>query len=106
MDLTHKFWALGGFFNRQARFFWDIIILKIRIIGFANKRVDLFTRLGRLAYMSHPQSGGGAPDVEALIADIKETEAEIKKAESDIILVTEKARTDRSEFFNVPVEKE
>ena len=84
---------------RQAGFFWDIIMLKIRIIGFANKRSDPFTSLGKTVYLSngsHDRDG----EKESLIAGIKDSEREIRDAEAAIVEVTGRAREDRRVYYS------
>ena len=99
MEILNKARRAASFAVRQLENFLAIVMLKIRIIGFANKRSDLFTRLGRVVYSAgdHPKEGatGSGP----LVDDIKEADREIREAEEAIIEVKEKARGDRARFF-------
>lgn len=67
----------------------EIIRLKLRIIGFSNKRSGLFTRLGETcsALMKTGADIASDEDVKSIQADILISENEISAAEKDIIAV-------------------
>ncbi len=67
----------------------EIIRLKLRIIGFSNKRSGLFTRLGETcsALMKSGSEVTDNEDIKSIQADILVTENEISMAEKDIIAV-------------------
>ncbi len=67
----------------------EIIRLKLRIIGFSNKRSGLFTRLGETcsALMKNGSDITDNEDIKSIQADILVTENEISRAEKDIIAV-------------------
>ena len=98
MSFFAKAGETAGFAVRQAGFFWSIIMLKIRIIGFANKRSDLFTSLGKAVYLSNGSSDRDG-EKESLIAGIKDSEREIREAEAAIVEVTGRAREDRRGYY-------
>jgi len=99
MCLMNKASEIGGFLARQARFFWEVVMLKIRIIGFANKRSDLFSRLGKVVYSSPSPIGERDAGVKKTIDEIKETDREIKDAEEALVEAKKIARRDRMEFM-------
>jgi hypothetical protein len=98
MNLVGKAGETARFVGRQAGFFWEIIMLKIKIIGFANKRSDLFTSLGKAVYSSNGHVGAGG-EKDALIGAIKDAEREIREAEEGILSVSGKAREDWREYY-------
>ena len=100
MDFLSKAGNAARFIVKQAEYFLEIIMLKIRIIGFANKRSDLFARLGRQVYSSRDDPGEGQAGSESLMAVIEETEREIREAEESITNVKEKARAGRGLFLS------
>jgi len=99
LEFLNKARLAGSFVVRQSEYFLAIVMLKIRIIGFANKRSDLFARLGRVVYSSGVHPKEGETGSRSLIEDIKEADREIREAEEAIIEVKEKARNDRAQFF-------
>jgi len=55
MNLSDEITEAGNFLGRQAGGFVDILKLKLKIIGFSNKRSNIFTRLGELSYKAQTE---------------------------------------------------
>ena len=106
MAVVERARRLGRLLVSQADFFWRIIILKIRIIGFANKRNDLFTHLGRTIFLHERDGAPGQPPANKIIKDIRETEREILEAEAGIDKTAGQAREERLEYFKTAENRE
>ena len=94
---------LAGLVTGQVSAFLDIFLLKLRIIGFDNKRSGLFTRLGEAVFRS---VNTGAPPLSdhpsnAIIEEIRESGAEITAAEEAIISRKTRARADYDNFLSL-----
>jgi len=94
--------SIGSIFSfcvKQLKVLVDIFLLKLRIIGFANKRNGLFAKLGETSYKSI-RSGGFEIDndqVRSFIKEIEEADGEISKAESEINRIKSAAQTHKAE---------
>ena len=71
---------------KQAKGYVEIVRLKLRIIGFSNKRSGLFTKLGEIVYRSRGESENVTPgsDTIRIIGEIENAEREIVDAEEAI----------------------
>ncbi len=94
---------IGSMFSfgvKQLKVLVDIFLLKLRIIGFANKRNGLFAKLGEVSYKLI-KSGGleiENDQVRSFIKEIEEADREILSAESEINKVKSAAQTHRAEY--------
>ena len=72
--------------TEQAKSYTEIVRLKLRIIGFSNKRSGLFTRLGEMVYRSRGERDEVTPgsDTLRIIGEIENAEREIVDAEEAI----------------------
>ena len=71
---------------KQAKGYIEIVRLKLRIIGFSNKRSGLFTRLGEMVYHVRGEREDVTPgaDTMRIIGEIENAEREIVDAEEAI----------------------
>jgi len=100
MGLRSHFRAYFLFYLKQLSGYLEIVMLKIKIIGFANKRSGLFTRLGETAYKS-AQRGSldlGADELQGWVREIEQAESEMAKAEEAINVKKSLAERQRAEF--------
>ncbi len=100
---------LSGLVVSQARGFIDISRLKLRILGFSNKRSGLMTKLGETAFKAMEAGSSITDDAEALrlVDQIREASDEITKAEDEINARKAKGLKERREFREkgVPVKE-
>ena len=106
MGIMEKVRGLAVFGIGQFSSYIDILKDKLRIIGFANKRSGLYTKLGEMTYksvkegsLSHDGDGFGG-----LIEEIELTGSEITDAENAINDKKTKSKSTRDEYW-VNVEK-
>lgn len=100
MDLNKDLKGMTGLAGRQAVGFVEVVKLKLRIIGFSNKKSGLLTRLGELALKSVDESKSLSDDDDAmkLVDEIREANNEITAAEEAINNRKEVDHKDREEF--------
>jgi len=86
MDLIETLKELLNFVASQASDFIEIVRLKLRIIGFSNKRSGLFTRLGELTYNAIAQNRPVSEDeeIKRLMEEARLAGDEISAAEEAI----------------------
>lgn len=101
MGLVDKARDAVDFGMSQVTGIVEILKLKLRIIGFADKRNGLFTRLGEMTYkMSKNGADPMADERSALcIEEIKKTELEISIAEDGINARKSATRLEREKFM-------
>ncbi|VAX19145.1 hypothetical protein MNBD_NITROSPINAE03-1799 [hydrothermal vent metagenome] len=101
MGLVDKARDAVGFGISQVTGFMKILKLKLRIIGFADKRNGLFMKLGEITYKA--SKNGADPIAQersaAYIEEIKMTELEISSAENDINKRKSKSGSERETFM-------
>ncbi len=101
MGLADKARDAVGFGISQVTGFMKILKLKLRIIGFADKRNGLFMKLGEITYKA--SKNGADPIVQersaSYIEEIKMTELEISSAENDINKRKSKSGLEREAFM-------
>jgi len=80
--------------------FVEVVRLKLRIIGFSNKRSGLFTKLGEMTYKAIRGNRPIAedPEIKRVVEEILLAEGEIADAEVSIEKRKEKALEDRERF--------
>ncbi|MBI4827763.1 MAG: hypothetical protein HY804_02955 [Nitrospinae bacterium] len=103
MSFKGRVTLLADLAVRQVSAFLDIFLLKLRIIGFDNKRSGLYTRLGEAVFRA---VNTGAPPLSdhpsnAIIEEIRESGAEITAAEDAIISRKTRARADYDNFLSL-----
>lgn len=103
MSFKGRVTLLADLAVRQVSAFLDIFLLKLRIIGFDNKRSGLYTRLGEAVFRS---VNTGVPPLSghvsnAIIEEIRESGAEINAAEEAIISRKTRARADYDNFLSL-----
>lgn len=101
MGLADKAKDAIDFGISQVTGFMEILKLKLRIIGFADKKSGLFSKLGEIIYKasqngSDPMADGRSA---ACIEEIKITELEIATAEDDINARKAQSRLERDKFM-------
>ena len=103
MGLADKARGALDFGISQATRFMEILKLKLRIIGFADKRNGLFTRLGEITYKASKNGADPMADERSAscIEEIKRTELEISTAEDDINVCKSKSKLEREKFMAV-----
>lgn len=86
----------------QASNYVEIIRLKLKIIGFSNKRSGLLTKLGELSYKVLGEEGdvGQSEEVKKLMDEVQLAESEISESEKDINRMRERAGSEREEFWS------
>lgn len=87
-------------FTSQAKGYIEVIRLKLRIIGFSNKRSGLFTRLGEAVYRQRGEREDITPGANTIkiIGDIENSEIEIVEAEKAINITKGKLTEEWQEF--------
>ncbi|VAX19960.1 hypothetical protein MNBD_NITROSPINAE02-1371 [hydrothermal vent metagenome] len=100
MDLNKDLKDVTGLAGRQALGFVEVIKLKLRIIGFSNKKSGLLTKLGELAYKSVDEKTSLADNDDAmkLVEEIRKASHEITTSEEAINKRKEVDHKDREEF--------
>jgi len=101
MGLADKSRAAFDFGLSQVTGFMEILKLKLRIIGFADKRNGLFTKLGEIIYKASKNGGDPKADERSAscIEEIKKTELEISTAEDNINERKSKSGLEREIFM-------
>ncbi|MBI5814953.1 MAG: hypothetical protein HZB29_05015 [Nitrospinae bacterium] len=86
MRLIEELQEAGAFAARQSKGFVEILKLKIRIIGFSNKRGNILTKLGEVSYKAISEGRQPHEDDNAkrLVEDIREAEREIATGDETI----------------------
>lgn len=100
MDIQREvgdYWEIAV---KQTIGFAEIIRLKIRILGFSNKRSSLMAKLGEAAFkgMDGGTSISDTSETTSIVSDINEADKEISTAEKTIIQRQEDGRKDREQF--------
>ena len=85
----------------QVTGFMKILKHKLRIIGFADKKNGLFSRLGEIIYKASQNGADPMADERSAscIEEIKITELEISTAEDDINRRKAESRLERDKFM-------
>ncbi len=88
----------------QISCFLEIVLLKLRMFGFADKRSVLMTKFGETLYKSHNNGEFKLTDdfVTKIANEIKESEHEIKLAEQKIHTRREMAKNAYLDLMNKP----
>lgn len=86
MSLFTELGEISRFFLRQSAGFLEIFKLKIRIIGFSNKRSGVMTRLGEVTHKAVLEGRLGQNDelIQKFSAEAKAAEVEISASEQAI----------------------
>ncbi|MBI4667293.1 MAG: hypothetical protein HY751_12895 [Nitrospinae bacterium] len=100
MSVADELSEIAGFFIRQAGGIWAILKLKIRIIGFSNKRSGILTRLGEMTFRAIQDNRLVAADegIISMVEEIRRAELEISGAEEAINVKKTELSEDRGIF--------
>lgn len=101
MGIVDRASGAVSFALSQSSGFMEILRLKLRIIGFADKRSGLFNRLGETVYKNFKNGAVSVDSGKAIscIQEIRQTANEITEAEQAINISKEKAKAEREEFW-------
>ncbi len=100
MDIKRElndYWTIA---LRQALGFAEIVRLKLRILGFSNKKSGLMAKLGEAAFKSVENGNNITDDSDAIsiIDEIRESVREMSEAERAIIQKQEDGKEERGKF--------
>jgi hypothetical protein len=100
MSLIGELNEISRFFLRQSAGFLEILKLKIKIIGFANKRSGILTKLGEMTHRAIVEGRLDAGDeiIRNFSNETRAAELEISSAEEGINARRETLREDRELF--------
>lgn len=94
------FKKLGGLVFNQTKEQKSILLLKLRIISFNNKRDSALTKLGNIVYKAHKEGSSLKEDeqVRAQIERLDEIEKEIEDAKNAMKEAQQKTSSERKEI--------
>lgn len=100
MSLIGELNEISRFFLRQSAGFLEILKLKIRIIGFSNKRSGVLTKLGELTHKAvvDGKLDPGDDAIRKFSQEARAAELEISSAEDGINSKRERLKEDWSVF--------